>query len=130
MVPQGYELSVYAEDAFKSLIDKIAGGTEEDGDERAICVDFTAGTAHSLRITRAREGKITTYWKPITSSDTLEYEVSVGVTSEDSTSNKDTSTKKLESSLKTGVNISSSYGVPGIGSVSIKAKVEKKTKES
>jgi len=91
MVPHGYRLSVFASNNFKQRIQQIVGGQEEEGDGRNVCVDFTGGkTARSLRITRAVEGRITSYWKSITASETLTYTVAVGIHSSDSKVDKDT----------------------------------------
>ena len=79
MVPHGYTLSVYAENNFKAEIDTVRGGLEDNGGGRNICHDFKltadekrkkAKQVQSLRIIRNKAGKIVTYWKSVTASET------------------------------------------------------------
>jgi len=115
MVPHGYRLSVFAENNFKARIQQIVGGEEEEGEGRAVCVDFEGGAmAKSMRITRSKEGRITSYWKAITTSETLTYTVSVGISSTNSTVDKDSSVDKLTNSIKTGISLGSKVSIPGI----------------
>ena len=72
-----------------------------------------------MRVTRAKEGRLTAYWKAITASETLTYTVAVGITSTDSSVEKESSVHKLENSLKTGISLGSTVGgkvptVPGL----------------
>lgn len=114
MVPPGYQLSIFAQDNFKERIQQIVGGFEEEGDGRNNCVDFEGGKeARSMRITRAVEGRITSYWKPITASETLTYTVAVGIHSTDSKVDKDSSVEKLTNSLKTGISMGGKLALPG-----------------
>ena len=95
------------------------GGEESDGNGRAKCVNFTTGSkgretvipkksdgVKSLRITRAPEGRITSYWKAIvTSSEQINYKVTVGITSTESDTTTSTAYTKLTNALKTGVSL-------------------------
>lgn len=65
------------------------------------------GGVKSLRITRAPEGRITSYWKAIvTSSEQINYKVTVGFTSTKSDTTTNTAYTKLTNSLKTGFKLS------------------------
>jgi len=97
------------------VYDKIEGSLESDGNGRARCVNFASGKnliapnavgIQSLRITRAPEGRITSYWKAIvTSSEQINYKVTVGITSTESDRSTSTAYTKLTNALKTGISL-------------------------
>ena len=60
----------------------------------------------SLRIVKEQKGKLTGYWKGITSSQTQEYTFTVGITSDQSTKSIGSAAATLSKSLESGYNAS------------------------
>lgn len=131
MVPHGYTVSTYAEDNFKDPLRTIKGSFEEDGNGRMVCHNVKQ-PIKSLRITKNPEGKITSYWKEImTSSETINYKLTVGTTTTESDTSTSTAVDKLIDAQKTGYSLGGSLKDP-TESVSLsmkKTKEESKTHE-
>ena len=74
---------------------------------------LTFKVTKSIRIKKKPEGKATGYWKGITATEKLVYEISVGISSKNSDNSSESNSEVLKSSLETGWKLGGEAEVKG-----------------
>ena len=101
MVPPGYKLTLYSQDAQRGEEEGFWGAYEQGqrGDSKVKCQQVetlingnewhnVGISAKSMRIVKNKEGQATGYWKGITTSEKQKFTYQVGLSSKDETSTK------------------------------------------
>jgi len=140
MVPLGYELDIFADNYFKGTPKTIDGKLkrQEKNNFELQCQEIPDAITSkkrygSIRIKSKKTGRVTGYWKGITSSENLTYTFSVGITSTEANSSAEKSAATMKASLSSGwdasVSAGASVGFMGNG-VSVSGSAGKNGSES
>jgi len=118
MVPPGYELDFFKSNYFKGTPETLQGALkrQEKNNFELACQPLTSmkGTAAteygSMRIRSKKTGRMTGYWKGITTSEAQIYTFSVGIKSTDAQTSASDSASTMNSALESGWDASVSAG--------------------